>query len=529
MTLPDDLETIGNYAFENTVNLTGITELPASVTSIGYRAFSRSGAQFTELDLSNVETVGDYAFVSNTALKEVFLPADISGYGSGVFSGCTALTTVTFAEGAAPEAIPDSMFNGCTALADFELPETVTSIGNYAFQNCALLGSFDLSNVTGIGYSAFRGCSALTSVSLNEGVTLGDGAFAATGLVNVTLPDSITELPDELFEDCTRLVSVTANALTQIGSSAFDGCTILPELPDLSQVTSIGAYAFVGTAVTELDLYATEHDLLLGYGIVADCANLKKITLHGNYKAKGEAIANDWAKPFSGTSEDLTFVFDGRPTAIGSGLFQDAPFVKALNFIPDSVTEYWEFSFAGTPLTEITIPKGITNIKAGAFSACESLVKVTVLNDISAWKTLYAYEYDTAWGNQGIFKMGFFVDTPLADLTVADDKADITFPEDWDSIPHGFFAGSDIRDTEFLTKMPNLKEIEAYAFNDCDKLENLVIPEGVETIDYRAFYESMGKVKVLTIPASVTALKARTSSSLRRSILSTFITHTAAP
>jgi hypothetical protein len=102
------------------------------------------------------------------------------------------------------------------------IPDSVTSIGNYAFSNCTSLASVTIGNsVTSIGYCAFYRC---------------------TGLTSVTIPGSVTTIGYSAFQDCSSLTSlIIPNSVTSIGSYAFgycDGLTnVYSYITDLSNFT----------------------------------------------------------------------------------------------------------------------------------------------------------------------------------------------------------------------------------------------------------------------------------------------------
>ncbi len=95
-------------------------------------------------------------------------------------------------------------FYGCD-LNHVTIPNSVTSIGGAAFQNCSALESIDIPNsVTSIGSSTFQACSALRSIDI---------------------PYSVTSIGDEAFKDCSQLGSlIIPNSVTSIGDNAFNGC-----------------------------------------------------------------------------------------------------------------------------------------------------------------------------------------------------------------------------------------------------------------------------------------------------------------
>ena len=124
----------------------------------------------------------------------------------------------------------------------------MTSIGNYAFEECTGLTSVTIPNsVTSIGDGAFRECSGLTSVTIPNSVTsIGDGAFEyCSGLTSVTIPNSVTSNGDYAFIECSSLTSVTIpNSVTSIGEGAFYCCYGLTSVTIPNSVTSIGNQAF---------------------------------------------------------------------------------------------------------------------------------------------------------------------------------------------------------------------------------------------------------------------------------------------
>ena len=126
----------------------------------------------------------------------------------------------------------------------------VTSIGNYAFENCTRLTSVVIpDSVTSIGSNAFFSCDSLTSVVIGDSVTsIGDSAFrTCDSLTSVVIPDSVTSIGRYAFENCTSLTSVVIpDSVTSIGSSAFEDCTSLTSVVIPNSVTSIGRYAFYG-------------------------------------------------------------------------------------------------------------------------------------------------------------------------------------------------------------------------------------------------------------------------------------------
>ena len=219
------ITSIGESAF---LGCRGMTELilPNSVTSIGGNAFEGCSGM-TELTLQNgVMSIGGNAFEGCSGLTELTLPNGVTSIGDGAFSGCRGLTELILPNSVT--SIGDCAFYGCTGLTELILPNSVRSIGDIAFTYCSGLEKITVesgnscydsrdncnsiidtefntlivgcknsvipNSVTSIGYYAFYGCSGLTELTLPDSVaSIGDGAFiCCSDLSNIT---SLAEIP----------------------------------------------------------------------------------------------------------------------------------------------------------------------------------------------------------------------------------------------------------------------------------------------------------------------------------------------
>ena len=125
------------------------------------------------------------------------------------------------------------------------IPNSVTSIGYYAFGYCTALTTVTIPNsVTSIGNYAFYGCSSLTSVTIPNSVTsIGENAFYnCTGLTSVTIPSSVTSIGNYAFYGCSSLTSITCEAATPptCGDDAFDN--VPKTIPVYVPAASVAAY-----------------------------------------------------------------------------------------------------------------------------------------------------------------------------------------------------------------------------------------------------------------------------------------------
>lgn len=140
----------------------------------------------------------------------------------------SALATVTIPNSVT--SIGDNAFDGCSNLTSVTLPDCVTSIGDYAFAYCNFTSITLPGNVTYIGNGAFVGCVNLTSITIPTSITsIGEKVFYnCRSLTNLTIPYGITSIGNEAFKYCDGLVSVTIpSSVTNIGDEAFAYCTAI--------------------------------------------------------------------------------------------------------------------------------------------------------------------------------------------------------------------------------------------------------------------------------------------------------------
>ena len=218
ITIPNSVTEIGWFAFSGCTGLTSIT-IPNSVTEIGSSAFEGCTG-LTSITIPNsVTEIENSAFSGCTGLTSITIPNSVTSIEYGAFSGCTGLTSIVVENGnkvydsrsncnAIIETATNTLIQGCKTTI---IPNSVTSIGSGAFSGCTGLTSITIPNsVTSIGGAAFSGCTGLTSVIIPNSVTsIEEGAFSGcTGLTSITIPNSVTSIGWAAFSGCTGLTSV---------------------------------------------------------------------------------------------------------------------------------------------------------------------------------------------------------------------------------------------------------------------------------------------------------------------------------
>ena len=364
--------------------------------------------------------------------------------------------------------IGNSAFEDCNGLKSVTIPNSVTSIGDYAFKWSGLTSVTIPNSVTSIGGGSFDNCSSLTSVIIPNSVTsIGEAAFElCNGLTSVTIPNSVTSIRRATFCKCRGLKSVTIpNSVTSIGEYAFSDCSGLTSVTIPNSVISIENGAFSG------------------------CSGLTSVTIPNSVTSIG-AVA------FSKCSGLTSVTIPNSVTSIGESAFNDCSGLTSVT-IPNSVKSIGEYTFYNcSGLTSVTIPNSVKSIGDYAFGSCPNLENV------------YCYAENLYYSDDDIFKDSYIEYATLHVPSSAISYYQTTAP--WS----GFGTIKALESTDVGTKKC---ETPTISFADGELIFNCAT-EGVEYVseinsnDINKFYTE--KVSLTACyDISVTAMKSGFSNS----------------
>ena len=485
ITIPESVTSIENYAFQACSGLTAIvveegntkydsrnscnaiietssntliigcknTTIPETVTSIGDYAFYQSLYLTSIIIPESVTCIGDYSFAFCHGLTNITIPKSVKSIGNRAFDACGGLKSIVVEEG---NPVYDSR-NGCNAIIETAsntlilgrpnttIPESVTSIGNYAFWGSWSLTSITIpESVTSIGEGAFLNCNSLTSITIPESVkSIGNRAFDACGVLNsIAIPESVTSIgrsafdgtpwfenqpdgmiyagkiaykykgnmpentaieikegtigiADAAFENSSGLTSIIIpEGVANIGDHTFANCDGLTSITIPESVTTISDYAFFNcTGLTSITI--PNSVMSIGDNTFYGCSGLTFVSIP-------ESVTKIGICTFSNCKGLTSITIPKSVTSIGNYAFDFCTGLTSIN-IPESVTSIGEHAFYGcTSLTSITIPKSVTTIGEEAFFCCNGLTSIKVDTKTPFEISSEAFAYST-WASATLY------------------------------------------------------------------------------------------------------------------------------
>ena len=432
ISIGNSVQSIGNYAFQGCTSLTTLNFNAVSCSNFSstasYRPFN--GLNISTINIGDsVQRIPAYFAYGLTELTHISIPQSVTEIGSYAFYNCSGITDLvwnakncsnngdmptsnivhvtignevetipnSFANGSkiTELSIPNSVltignyaFGGCSGLSgNLTIPNSVTSIGNYAFQSCNGLSEVTIGNsVTSIGYDAFQNCSGLTgTLTIPNSVTYIDSyAFSGcSGLTSISIPNSINAINEGTFYYCSGLTSVSIpNSVTSIGYYAFQNCSGLTSVTIPNSVTYIDSYAFSGcSGLTSISIPNSIN--AINEGTFYYCSGLTSVTIPNSVTTIGSCAFQNcynlrfmtWNavnctsigyRAFYGVYDIYSLQFGENVEHIPAGLpslYMYGQFLKIPNSVKTIDAGAIQGGYAG-----VVIGNGLENIPASAFS-----------------------------------------------------------------------------------------------------------------------------------------------------------------
>ncbi len=461
---------------DGTLTITGSGTMTSYTSSSSTPWYSKSSKiQEVVLD-GNITSISFCSFYNCSNLTSVTIPGSVTSIGKYAFYGCDNISEIHISDIISWLSIsygdeyshPNyghscQLYLGNTLATNITIPNTITSIGIYAFKNINSLTSVTIpSTVTSISSYAFSNCSSLTSVTIPEGVkSIGQFAFfKCNSLADVVVPGSVTSIGSRAFAGCSNLTNFSLSSSNE-SFSVHDGMLFNKDESRLYCCFASNTNAVIPESVTQINSYAF-------YG----CNKLSSITIR-------EGVTNIAEGVFYNCSGLTSVMIPDSVTSIGNSAFYGCTHLSAL-IIPDGVTSIGEYAFYNCKdLTDIILPDSVGKIGTYAFYGCSGLTGIIIPN--------------------GIYGIGSYTFYGCSNLST------VTIPNtvNWIS-SYAFSNCSSLTD---LIIPKSVTELGDYAFRGCTALTGIVIPEDVATLGSGVFYlcNNLSDVTILSKTLSISS------------------------
>ena len=491
ITIPEGIKKIGNNAFAGS-GLTKVT-IPSTVEVMGEYAFAQSDKLEKVTINEAATTLGDHCFAECGALTTVSLGANVSSLGSEVFSGCSALKTVNYGgtleqwsllskadNWDADTQTIDILCSDAGTDKDEQYTYVLLEDDTYSVQaglnfvagDVEIPGTFNGKAVAAIAQEAFKDRTDIITVRIPGSVTSieRDAFLSCDGLNEVYFKGDVNNwltIKMESEQSDPMCVAETLHienmpedgaiaiqdGLTEIRSNALKGLQGVTSIAVPNSVKRIGINAFHGCNVTEMTIPFVGHnadgsgEVHFGYIFGASSANS-----NGKYVPNSLKVVN---------------VTDGEK--IGESAFFGCVNVTSIT-IQDDITSIGEMAFYNSGLTNFVIPNGVKEVAYATFSYCKNLIEVTIPNGVTRIG-------DSAFTGSGL--KGIDMPNSVTEMGIS-----------------VFYSCHNLVDVKMSECLENIGDM---AFAYCDKLEKIIIPNSVKTIDRNAFSEC-NVLNSITVP-----------------------------
>ncbi len=397
--IADTVEIINKGAFSGCENLAQV-EFSNSVETIGESAFSNC-SNLAQIEIADsVKTFCEGAFANSTNINyvnflgsfEQWINIDFEGganpvsYAKSLYINGELLEEVNFEN---ITEIKPYIFSGCASIKTITIPDTVETIGAYAFKGTSITSIDIPGTVKTIDVGAFSE-TLIENLVIQDGTTIiGGSAFKnCINLKSVYIPDSVTEIQAYVFKGCSALESVDLpNTVTRYSSEEFYGCTSLKRVNYRGTIDEWASMVFYSE--TSNPVYYSRclylNDVLLENAVIKEakrvndntfihCDSIKTLVVGGNTESINGAFVECQGLTSVEIQENIRWIsvysFKGCSSLVELNISEEG---VPLNL---SSTAF----FQCTALEEIILPKRITRIGNQTFYGCTSL-KVVYINE----------------------------------------------------------------------------------------------------------------------------------------------------
>ncbi len=442
LSLPNSLESIGDYAFYDCYSINNKMIFPTGLKSIGNYAFYDCNFQYVMLP-DGLKTLGNYAFCLEPYGRSMAIPASIGSLGEHSVAG-------TSKDGGPSDGLMNIYYSGTKEQWD-EVSKTETDYGtnvDLLYESTGV--TWDLDEETGV--LTINGKGKMGNFVWTPWL---DSAEAYGKIVEVVIDDEITSIGAKAFFDCRNLEKVNIpDGVTEIGDMAFYDCGSLERVTLPAGLKKIGYEAFaMGIGVSQnpgiSKITLPEGLVSIGEGAFSYC-DLRSITIPSSVTEIG---AGAFDRCYNLTSA----VLSPGVSVVGKSMFQGCSKLSEVT-LPATITEIGAFAFNGTALESIDLPDGLKKINANVFNSCRELSEIVIPDGVTEIG-------ESAFENSGL--------------------KSIVIPGNVTTIGDSAFSYSPDLASAVISEC--VKTISAAMFQGCGSLASVDLPTTLESIKRNAF------------------------------------------